>query len=132
MKKVSLLMTAAIVLGGSVALADPPPKSAELLAAGKTSFTTNCASCHGATGLGDGIASAALNPKPRNFKTEEFKFGSSLEAVFATLAKGSPGTAMIAWPHLPESERWALAYYVLDLRGAGGKAPAKGKREGHR
>ena len=116
MKRFSLWVVPAVMFGGAVAWADPPPaKTAELLAAGKTSFTTNCASCHGATGMGDGVASAALNPKPRNFKTEEFKFGSSLEAVFATLAKGSPGTAMIAWPHLPESERWALAYFVEGL-----------------
>lgn len=34
--------------------------------AGKAKFQQLCASCHGATGKGDGAASAALNPKPRN------------------------------------------------------------------
>ena len=30
---------------------------------------------------------------------------------------------MIAFGHLPEDERWALTYFVLDLRGG-----AKGKK----
>lgn len=134
MKKVSSLMTAALVLGGGIALADAPPaKTPELLAAGKTSFNTNCSSCHGATGLGDGIAAAALNPKPRNFKTEAFKFGNTPDAIFATIAKGSPGTAMIGWPQLADNERWGLAYYILSLRGEGdappkGPSKAKGRR----
>ena len=31
-----------------------------------------CASCHGATGKGDGAAAAALDPKPRDFSTGDF------------------------------------------------------------
>lgn len=30
-------------------------------------FATRCTPCHGATGSGDGAASASLNPHPRNF-----------------------------------------------------------------
>lgn len=30
-------------------------------------FKTRCAACHGATGAGDGVAAAGLNPKPRNY-----------------------------------------------------------------
>src|SRR4051812_35376228 len=33
----------------------------------KEVFTTRCATCHGVTGHGDGPASGALNPKPRNY-----------------------------------------------------------------
>jgi mono/diheme cytochrome c family protein len=43
-------------------------------AAGKTAYTTNCASCHGDTGKGDGPVGAALNPKPRDFSVGDFKF----------------------------------------------------------
>ena len=34
-------------------------------------FTTFCVPCHGPTGKGDGLAAAALNPKPRNFTDGE-------------------------------------------------------------
>lgn len=33
-----------------------------------------CATCHGATGKGDGAAAAALNPKPRSFASGEFAY----------------------------------------------------------
>ena len=124
-KLASLTTTAAIVLGGAVALADAPAKTPEMLAAAKNSFAINCASCHGAAGAGDGVAAAALNPKPRNFKTDPFKFGTTPDAIFATLAKGSPGTAMVAFGHLPEQERWGLAYYVVTLRGDAKDPPKK-------
>jgi len=37
-------------------------------ARGAETYKTMCSSCHGATGKGDGAASAALNPKPANFQ----------------------------------------------------------------
>lgn len=36
--------------------------------AGKALFTTNCASCHGEKGAGDGAAAASLDPKPANLQ----------------------------------------------------------------
>jgi mono/diheme cytochrome c family protein len=37
------------------------------LAEAKAEYATVCATCHGAEGGGDGVAGAALTPKPRNF-----------------------------------------------------------------
>lgn len=37
-------------------------------AKGKEKFQVFCASCHGSTGIGDGPAAAALNPKPKNLQ----------------------------------------------------------------
>lgn len=33
-----------------------------------------CATCHGATGKGDGAAAAAMNPKPRSFADGQFAY----------------------------------------------------------
>ena len=41
-----------------------PKLSAADLETGKTKYQINCASCHGETGMGDGPAATALNPKP--------------------------------------------------------------------
>jgi len=57
---------AALLLGAGAAHA------AGDAAAGKTVYTTNCASCHGEKGAGDGPVGAALNPKPRDFSKGEF------------------------------------------------------------
>jgi mono/diheme cytochrome c family protein len=116
---VSLAAAVAVLLAPAARAGEPPKKTPELLEKGKASFAMNCSACHGAKGEGDGAASAALNPKPRNFATEPFKYGSSAAQVFATLGKGSPGTAMIGFTHLPEEDRWGLAYYVLELKSAG-------------
>ncbi|MFP6661816.1 MAG: c-type cytochrome, partial [Myxococcota bacterium] len=48
--------------------------AADDVAAGKLLFETNCASCHGLTGKGDGPVGAVLTPKPRDFAKAEFKF----------------------------------------------------------
>lgn len=109
--------TLALALAPAAALAAPPKSTPELLAKGKTSFATNCVPCHGEKGDGAGPAAAALNPKPRNFG-EKFKNGDKPEQVFKTLGEGLQGTAMVAFAHLPEEERWALVYHLGELRKA--------------
>jgi len=119
------LAAAAALLAVPVARGgDPPKKTPELVQKGKASFEVNCASCHGPAGAGDGAAAAALDPKPRNLATAPLKGGAKPAQIFDTLGKGIPGTAMIAFTHLPEVERWALAYHVAGLRD-GAKAGKK-------
>jgi mono/diheme cytochrome c family protein len=84
----------------------------ELLAKGKTIFSINCASCHGATGQGDGPAAVALNPKPRNFTEGYWRYGSGLARVVRTITEGSPGTGMASFSILPLEDRIAAAHYV--------------------
>ena len=103
----------------TLAFAGQPPPSKELIEKGKAVFTINCVACHGPKGAGDGAAAVALNPKPRNYATDTFKNGDKPENVFKTLGEGLTGTAMVSFAHLPETDRWALAYYVLELRAAG-------------
>jgi mono/diheme cytochrome c family protein len=108
---------AALLLAGAARAADPK-KTPELVAKGKASYETNCAACHGAKGLGDGEAGAALDPKPRNLVKDKFKMGAKPAEVHAMLKKGIDGTTMVSFGHLPDEELWALTFYVLDLRGA--------------
>ena len=66
-----------------------------------------------------------LNPKPRSFIGEAFKNGEKPENVYKSISEGLRGTVMVAFGHLPESERWALSYYVLELRRLGHEALKK-------
>ncbi len=109
-------LAGALIVAFAAGAAEAPKKTPQLIDQGKASFQRNCAACHGDRGAGDGPAAAALNPKPRNLATEPFKNGSSPAQVFQTIAKGLPGTPMIAFGHLSEDERWGLAYYVAELR----------------
>lgn len=118
----AFLAAAAVALAGTARAAEPPKKTPELIAKGEKAFATNCASCHGPKGLGDGVAATALNPRPTNLAAGTLKHGAKPAEVFDTLGKGMPGTAMIAFKHLPEEDRWAIAYYVSDLRAKAPKA----------
>lgn len=87
----------------------------DLVSKGKTLFMINCASCHGASGTGDGDRAASLNPKPRNFKAEKFKFGNDIYSIYETLQKGSPGTSMPSFALLPPEDDIMMAHYVYSL-----------------
>ncbi len=87
----------------------------ELVAHGRQLFLVNCASCHGPEGRGNGERAAELNPKPRNYHTEKFKFGATSPEIYKTISDGSPGTSMPAFVLLPPEDRWALAHYVRSL-----------------
>ena len=115
--------------GEQAGLTAPPPKEGERTAApqaneralakdvslsakGRTLFQINCASCHGSDGHGNGDRAASLNPKPRNFHEEKFKFGDDIVAIHNTILRGSPGTSMPSFALLPVEDTWALAHFV--------------------
>ena len=122
-KRVFAVLTIAGALMGASAIAaaaDPPARTPELIEKGKASFARNCVACHGEKGEGNGPAAGALDPKPRNLAAARIEGGPN--AIFKVLTTGKKGTAMIAFTHLSEEERWALAYFV---DGLAGKADAR-------
>ena len=106
----------------------PPKKSPELVDQGKKLYDQNCVTCHGPKGDGKGPAGVLLKPPPRDFNmplTQWVHSKGDLKKVFDVISKGVPNTGMVSWAHLPEQDRWALAYYVEEF--AGPKAPKKKK-----
>ena len=87
--------------------------SSAMVENGKKLFKTNCASCHGENGLGDGVAAAALNPPPRNFHDlEGWKNGVKFSSIYKTLQEGIAGGGMIAYEFIPVEDRIAIIHYV--------------------
>ena len=83
----------------------------ELLAHGKGVFQANCVTCHGAEGKGDGAASAALNPKPRNFTgATGWKQGRKPTQIFHTISTGLGG--MPSFASMTTDDRWSVVHYV--------------------
>jgi mono/diheme cytochrome c family protein len=80
-----------------------------LLALGQRVYDANCVQCHGAAGLGDGFAAAALAVAPTNFREQRPSVNQSLRA----LRDGIEGTRMAAWSgRLSDAEIVAVANYV--------------------
>jgi mono/diheme cytochrome c family protein len=59
-----------------------PPLSAEQI------FATRCSTCHGVNGKGDGPASAALNPKPRNYTDPAWQRSVTDDHIRKTILEG--------------------------------------------
>lgn len=93
---------------------NPLPADAKTVAQGKKVAEVNCASCHGAGGKGNGVAAAALNPRPADWTSAKVQAESDGE-IFWKISTGRG--AMPAWKHLPENDRWALVRYVRSLGG---------------
>jgi mono/diheme cytochrome c family protein len=89
-----------------------------LLELGRRVYARQCATCHGATGRGDGDAAYLLYPKPRDFVAAKYRLVSTWERVptdedlFRVISRGMPGSAMPSWGHLAEEERWGLVHLV--------------------
>jgi len=87
--------------------------SPELIAKGKELYTSNCASCHGETGAGNGAAGATLVPPPRNFITPQtWKNGPKVANMYVTLQEGIPNTGMASYSNISPEDRFAIIHYV--------------------
>jgi high-affinity iron transporter len=88
------------------------PKRPPDLRSGASLYQTQCISCHGPQGQGDGPAAASLNPRPSNFHDRQRLDQRSIYGLYSTITLGVHGTAMASFRTLKEEERWALAFYV--------------------
>jgi len=88
------------------------PRMQEAAGLGKTLFAAACASCHGATGEGNGPAAGAVAPAPTNFHLKK----PTEERAWDVLENGVQGTAMPPWRNqLNADERHALVEFVRSL-----------------
>lgn len=88
--------------------------------AGKARFDLLCASCHGATGKGDGPAAAALSPKPRNHADGKYMNALTDKYLFDIIKGGGAGLGksplMPPWAsQLNDQDIWNVVAYIRTL-----------------
>ncbi|MFT3840977.1 MAG: hypothetical protein QM723_28560 [Myxococcaceae bacterium] len=57
-------------------------------------FKVRCSTCHGLEGKGDGPASAALNPKPRNYTDAKWQDSVTDEHIEKTIVQGGASVGL--------------------------------------
>lgn len=94
-------------------LKNPLAGNAAATKEGKTLFRTNCVTCHGDKGEGNGPSAATLNPKPKNL-TSKVVQAQPDGAIFWKITTGKP--PMLSWQQtLNEKQRWSLVNYIREL-----------------
>ncbi|WP_221405279.1 c-type cytochrome [Roseivirga seohaensis] len=81
---------------------------------GKKLYNQMCAVCHGAKGKGDGVAGAALNPKPTNFTSASVQAQTD-GAIFWKITEGRSPMASYK-TILKEEQRWQLVNYLRTFK----------------
>ncbi len=91
------------------------PLGAEASAEGAKIFKTNCETCHGPQGHGDGPIGESLDPKPQNLA--ELQAAASDDYLFWRVAEGKPGTSMPPWKNiLTEEQIWQITAFIRTLK----------------
>ncbi len=109
-----------VMMGGGVPAPyatkhNPLKPTGENIGAGRKLYEENCASCHGAKGVGDGEAGKELDPPPANIAFTVRMPIASDGFLMWTISEGGEKlkTAMPAFKDvLSEKERWQIILYL--------------------
>jgi mono/diheme cytochrome c family protein len=106
-------------------LRNPVPADDESLERGAARYATNCASCHGDGGMGDGPAGAALDPAPAPVAHTSQMMAD--DYLFWRISEGGVpfATSMPAWDYLDDRAHWDMVNYMRAL-GSGTMIPGIG------
>jgi len=130
MKRITTLtlLAALAACGGGDAPADAPADAAATPAVeaapaafdAQGAYNMVCATCHGATGAGDGIAGGALNPPAADFTDPAFWEARTDDVVFTAIKEGGPAVGksplMVGWAMSYDDDQiQALVEYVKTL-----------------
>ena len=91
------------------------PLGADSATAGAEVFKTNCESCHGPLGKGDGPAGAALDPAPKDLSVLQVSAGDDF--LYWRINTGKEGTGMVAWKGtLTDEQIWQVVSFIRTLK----------------
>jgi high-affinity iron transporter len=91
------------------------PLGADAATEGEKIFKTNCESCHGPQGHGDGPAGAALDPAPKNLAELQTRAGD--DYLFWRIHTGKPGTSMVPWQGILTDEQiWQTITFIRTFK----------------
>ena len=91
----------------SVQQTNPCARQQTAVAAGSRLYATNCSSCHGSVGQGNGAMPAVAQDPTQSAGDGE---------VFWFITTGAPDKGMPSWSTVSERQRWQLVAYLKSLK----------------
>jgi mono/diheme cytochrome c family protein len=117
---------------GVVVVPPEAPYDATARARATELFAEGCASCHGATGRGDGVQQQQDEKgypiRPRDLTTGVFKGSPEPEVLYRRIIAGVPGTPMPASDWAYGNDAWHLVHFVRALSSDAQRARAEMRR----
>jgi len=87
------------------------------VAEGRSLYESNCASCHGMAGKGDGAAGKGMNPPPPAIGDGPAMRDRTPALTYRVMSVGIAGTPMVGFAsRLTPEQRWNIVAYLLALR----------------
>ncbi len=103
---------------------DPISPDERSLASGEDVYTTNCETCHGESGRGDGPAGLRLVPRPADLRIHSAPGVHTDGELFYWVSYGFANSAMPAWQDkLTEEQRWDVINYIRATFGTNAPQP---------
>jgi mono/diheme cytochrome c family protein len=103
-----------VVPANMKSMKNPVAQSAASTKVGMDLYTKNCASCHGKTGLGDGVKARALKTFPGDFTKAEFQGQTDGDHFFKT--KTGRGDMPKYEGKLADIDIWNIVNYMRTLK----------------
>jgi mono/diheme cytochrome c family protein len=95
-------------------MVNPYKKDASLIDVGKTLYIKHCRSCHGNTGLGDGVKAKSLATFPGDLKSSKFKAQTDGEIFYQSII-GRDEMPNYESKIPDEEDQWAVIMYIQTL-----------------
>lgn len=102
---------------GAAKLKNPVKPLPASVDAGKRLYTTQCSTCHGPSGKGDGSMASAINPpKPSDLTDASWKHGAADGELFTVISDGATATSMRAYgQRMKPDDIWNVVNYLRTL-----------------
>jgi high-affinity iron transporter len=98
-------------MAAGVPSTNPKAGDDSAISEGQTLYTSKCASCHGATGRGDGPEADGLSPKAANFADAERWSATNVGVKMWIIVNGVQGTSMAA-SSLTDEQAWDIVAWI--------------------
>jgi mono/diheme cytochrome c family protein len=96
------------------AKANPVASDDATMKLGMSSWSKNCASCHGKTGLGDGVKGRMCKTNPGDFSSTDFQAFTDGEIFYRTKTGRNEMPAFDK--KIPDNEIWAMVNHMRSFK----------------